>query len=90
MFLYRAMPQIQGAPAQALIPTNSLSNYHHCADSGFAVCKSVSQNSMRRGADKIKGSIQLFDNGDGWWKNKLIRDLPDQMSCIYCSVFDLL
>lgn len=90
VFLQRRMPQIQWVPARALIPTNSLSNYYQCTDSNPRVCKSVIHNSTRHKADRMESGIQLFDNRDSRWQNKLMCNLPEKVSCIYCRVFDLL
>lgn len=75
---------------QEHMPRHSLSSYYRCAHCKPSVCKSVTHNFKRHGADIIEGGIRLFDCWDTWRKNKLMCHLQEQVSCICCRVFDLL
>lgn len=81
-----------GAHGQALVFANGLFNCQHCANSKPSVCKSVSHNrkTYTHGQAKTEGSIPLFDFWDTQWVNKLMCNLAEQVTCIYCRGFDLL
>lgn len=70
-----------------LISTNSLSDYFHCASPKtycLSICHSLALQT------KLRVAPGFLMASDSWQKNKLMCNLPEQVSCIYCRVFDLL